>query len=150
MRKIVNKHTSMQILEQVKRNSVAIISLVVALSSLGYNTWRNEATENNRNIRTASFEVLKSLGELQIIADHAHYEKDQIQGNPITGWGRVLLIRDLCHVISDPAAQSATALHKTWGNNWSTLGKQPGSIEAITKQIDAVRQDVLAALETLD
>ena len=137
-------------LEQIKRNSVAIISLVIALSSLSYNTWRNELTENNRNIRTASFEVLKSLGELQVIADHAHYEKDRVQGNPITGWGRVLLIRDLCHVISEPAAQSANELHKTWGNSWSALGKQPNSIKAITKWIDKVRQDVLAALETLD
>jgi len=35
-------------LEQVRRNSVALISLVVAVTSLSYNTWRNEATEHNR------------------------------------------------------------------------------------------------------
>jgi len=28
--------------EQIRRNSVALISLAVAVSSLGYNTWRNE------------------------------------------------------------------------------------------------------------
>ena len=139
----------MQLIEQIKRNSVAIISLVVALSSLGYNTWRNELTEDNRNIRTASFEVLKALGELQTIADHAHYEKDQIQGNPILGWGRALLIRDLCGVISAPASSSAIGLHKNWGEQWSNLGKQADSIDTITQAIDKVRQDVLQALASL-
>lgn len=140
----------MQILDQIRRNSVAIISLVVALSSLGYNTYRNEATENNRNIRTASFEVLKALGELQIIADHAHYEMDAVQGSSITGWGRVLLIRDLCRVISETTTDSSLELHKVWGNNWSGLGEQSDSIKAVTGQIDRVREDVLTALAALD
>ena len=48
------------VFEQLRRNAVALISLVVALSSLGYNTWRNEQTEANRNERQAAFEVLLS------------------------------------------------------------------------------------------
>ena len=36
-----------RITEQIRRNTVAIISLIVALSSLGYNTYRNELTEAN-------------------------------------------------------------------------------------------------------
>ena len=51
------------ILEQLRRNTVALISLVVAISSLSYNTWRNEATEENRNLRVAAFEILLKLGE---------------------------------------------------------------------------------------
>ena len=42
--------------QQLRANAVALISLVVALSSLGYNTWRNEQTEENRSIRVAGFE----------------------------------------------------------------------------------------------
>ena len=42
---------------QLRNNAVALISLAVALSSLAYNTWRNERTEHNRNVRTATFEV---------------------------------------------------------------------------------------------
>ncbi|MCG8509145.1 MAG: aldehyde ferredoxin oxidoreductase C-terminal domain-containing protein, partial [Rhodospirillales bacterium] len=34
---------------------LAVISLVVALTALGTNTWRNELTEYNRNIRHAGF-----------------------------------------------------------------------------------------------
>lgn len=33
--------------EQLRRNTVAPISLVVAVTSLGYNTWRNEHSEFN-------------------------------------------------------------------------------------------------------
>lgn len=48
--------------QQVRRNLVAIISLVLALLSLSYNTWRNEVTEYNRNIRQAGLEILVTLG----------------------------------------------------------------------------------------
>ena len=37
------------IVEQLRRNTVALISIVIAVSSLSYNTWRNEKTEYNRN-----------------------------------------------------------------------------------------------------
>ena len=67
------KHDEYSIIEQIRRNLLAIISLTVAISALGYNTWRNETTEENRNIRLASFEILVQLGKLQIITDHAHY-----------------------------------------------------------------------------
>jgi hypothetical protein len=45
-------------LEQILGNALAVISLCVALSALGYNTWRNELTEHKRNIRQAGFEML--------------------------------------------------------------------------------------------
>lgn len=53
--------------EQLRDNMVALISLVIALSALGYNTWRNELTERNRNIRDAGFELLAEIGSLQQI-----------------------------------------------------------------------------------
>ena len=44
---------------QLRDNAVALISLVVALGSLGYNTWRNERTEHNRNVRKFQIEYFK-------------------------------------------------------------------------------------------
>jgi len=44
--------------EQPRRNAVALISLAVAVSSLNDNTWRNESTEDNRNLRVAAYEIL--------------------------------------------------------------------------------------------
>ena len=43
----------------------AILSLVFAVIGFSYNAWRLEATEDNSNIRTASFEVLGELAELE-------------------------------------------------------------------------------------
>lgn len=68
------KDAKNSILEQLRRNTVALISLVVAISSLSYNTWRNEATEENRNLRVAAFEILLKLGELQQVVFHSHYD----------------------------------------------------------------------------
>ena len=44
--------------DQLQRNLVAVISLLIAVSSLHYNTWRNEKTGYNRDQRLASLEVL--------------------------------------------------------------------------------------------
>ena len=46
-------------ISQLRRNLVALISLTIAISSLGYNTWRNEHSEDNRNKRFAAFEIVK-------------------------------------------------------------------------------------------
>ncbi|MEM7054531.1 MAG: hypothetical protein AAF446_08275, partial [Pseudomonadota bacterium] len=50
--------------QQIRRHSVALISLVLAATSLAYNTWRNETSEQHRNWRQASFQVLIEAGEL--------------------------------------------------------------------------------------
>ena len=44
--------------EQLRRNTVALISLAVAITSLAYNSWRNEVSEGNRNSRTVGIEML--------------------------------------------------------------------------------------------
>lgn len=140
----------MGFLDQLKRHSVALISLVVAISSLAYNTWRNEQTESNRNVRVAAFEVLQALGELQIIADHAHYDRNLDTGNPITGWGRVALIRDLSTLVSPATDTAAQALHATWEADWELLGNDERGIEAITGAIGKTRDQVLLSLSHLD
>ena len=78
--------------EQVRRNLVALISLVVAISSLSYNTWRNEQSEYNRTQRLVSLEVLMRLGDLQQLVYHHHWDKDfENRGNLRTGWTIVLV-----------------------------------------------------------
>ncbi|PKM06269.1 MAG: hypothetical protein CVV17_02395 [Gammaproteobacteria bacterium HGW-Gammaproteobacteria-7] len=93
--------------QQVRNNLVAIISMIVAVSSLLYSAWRHEVTEDQRTVRQAGFEILRNLGELQTIADHAHYTGDSTQGHPVTGWGRVLMIRDLSRLMPQPAQKHA-------------------------------------------
>ncbi len=62
--------------QQLRNNAVALISLAVALTSLAYNTWRNERTEHNRNVRTATFEILTKLAELERVVFLAQYDHD--------------------------------------------------------------------------
>ncbi len=129
----------MQFLNQVRKNSLSIISLVIALSALSYNTYRNELTEMNRNIRSAGFEVLKELNQLQLLIDYSHYDKNVAYGNPIHGWAYVSYIQDMSQLVSENALIDANALRLTWKNNWMLLKEQKSSNNKITHKIDKLR-----------
>ena len=139
------------ILEQLRRNAVALISIVIAVSSLSYNTWRNEKTEDNRNQRFAAFEILMKLSELQQVVFHSHYDKDRTdKGNPRTGWAYVLNIRDLSRVLIQPLPSTADELVEIWSENWNGLGKKQKNADLIMDGIDKVRSETLVLLESLD
>ena len=138
--------------EQVGRHSVALISLAVALSSLAYNTWRNEQTEANRNVRVAGIELLLKLGELDRIVFFSHYERDAERGNPKSGWAFALTIRDLGALMNEPAIGSSRELVNVWDANFSGLGDL-GTDQAAVRISDAIertRGDVLSVLADLD
>jgi hypothetical protein len=137
--------------EQVRNNAVALISLVVALSSLGYNTWRNERTEHNRNIRTAAFEILTKLAEFERVVFLAQYDRDtRGGGNPRTGWTYVIVIRDLSDVVPERVPTQAANLQKVWGENWEGLGKDDETaVNRIDDAITKLRQTTLATLRSL-
>ena len=137
--------------EQVRRNSVALISLFVAVSGLSYNTWRNERSEYNRNQRVSSFEVLLKLGELQQLVFHNHYDRDsENKGNPRTGWALVLTVQDLSTILVSPVPDSSKELVAVWGDHWSQLGDSQDSADAILSSIEKLRADTLALLGDLD
>jgi hypothetical protein len=136
--------------QQLRENAVALISLVIALSSLGYNTWRNERTEHNRNIRTATFEVLTKLAELQRVVFLAQYDRDMSAGSPRTGWTYVLVIRDLAGVTPAPIPERAAQLQKVWGENWEGLGTDDETaVNRIDDAISRLREASLATLKSL-
>ena len=135
---------------QISRHSVALISLIIALSSLAYNTWRNEQTEENRNVRTAGIELLLKLGELDRVVFYSHYDQDRARGNPRSGWAYALTIRDLASLMHEPTISSSTALIGTWRENWSGLGSDDLAAGRISDSIDRTRIDVLAVLANLD
>ncbi|MGB5538870.1 MAG: hypothetical protein WBO37_02130 [Gammaproteobacteria bacterium] len=138
------------VFEQLRRNAVALISLVVALSSLGYNTWRNEQTEANRNQRQAAFEVLLKLGELQQVVFHSHYDRDADKGNPRTGWAYILTVRDLSQVTGAPMSGMADELVATWSAHWQELGSDQSGADSIMSGIDQARETTLKVLKSLD
>jgi hypothetical protein len=136
--------------QQLRSNTVALISLVVALSSLGYNTWRNERTEHNRNIRTATFEILTKLAELERVVFLAQYDHDAASGSPRTGWTYVLVIRDLAAIAPPPVATRSAELQQAWAQNWEGLGKSDEvAVNRIDDAIGGLREASLATLKTL-
>ena len=137
-------------LDQVRRNSVALISLVVAITSLSYNTWRNEATEHNRNLRFAAFEILLKLGELQQVVFHVHYDKDFDRGNPRIGWAYVLTINDLAQVLPNAVQDSTRELLQAWSENWQGLSASKDSLDPVMRALDAARDQTLVLLHSLE
>lgn len=151
--------------QQVYRHRLALISLVVALISLGYNTWRNEATEAHRNTRAAAFTILLELGELQQITSYRHYFYSRINdserpvdedGDWVRGWGKVLLIEDLSSLMPPEVTQAATQLRADWQQHAARLELGPGddagkdAERRIQASIETTRTAVLATLESLD
>ena len=136
--------------EQLRNNTVALISLVVAVGSLGYNTWRNERTEHNRNVRTATFELLTKLAELERVVYLAQYDHDASGGNPRIGWTYVLVIRDLAAVVPPPVPAKAAELQRVWGENWEGLGRDnESSVNRIDDAIGDLRGTSLGMLRAL-
>ncbi len=137
--------------EQLQRNTVALISLVIAVTSLGYNTWRNEASEYNRNQRLVSIEVLRNLGQLQQVVFHRHYDMDESdKGNARTGWAIVLTITDLATVLEEPLPAAAEDLRAVWDDDWQKLGSDQLGSDRIIAAVEALRKDVHALLKNLD
>ena len=132
---------------QLRSNAVALISLTVAISSLAYNTWRNERTEHNRNVRTAAFEVLMRAGDLERVTFLAQYDRDRNGGSPRNGWTDVLAIRDLSALVPGAVPGRATELLRVWGDNWEGLGKDDE--QAVNRIDDAIGKLREAALGTL-
>ena len=137
--------------KQIRRNAVALISLVVALSALGYNTWRNEKSEENRNHRQAAFEILLKLNQLQQVVFHRRYDNDDTdKGNPRVGWTIVLTIRDLSQLLDPPLPGMAGGLQAVWSDNWEDLGDDQASVDAVLENVDGMRDETLRLLLSLE
>lgn len=136
--------------EQLRRHSVALISLVVALTSLAYNTWRNERTEDNRNVRSAGIELLLALGELEQAVFLLSYGNEAERDDPREAWAHVLTARDLVTLTGEPAQSAVGALLSTWEADWQDLGDDRDAKDRMSKAIDRARASTLQVLATLD
>ena len=142
---------STKLIDQIRRNQVALISLVVAIISLSYNTWRNEASEENRTQRLVSIEILLKIGELEELVLYSYYDPGvSAKANPRTGWALVLTIEDLAQILEPPFPAAAKELKNTWQERWSTLADNVESKNAIRASINDLRQDALTLLRMLD
>jgi hypothetical protein len=135
---------------QVRNNSLALISLLVALTSVSYGTWRDERTEYNRNIRAATFEMLSKLSDFERTVFLAHYDHDTANGNPRIGWTDVIVIHDLATVAPAPLESKAATLRDAWRDNWEHLGSEDEtSVDHIEAAVEDLRQATLGILRGL-
>ncbi len=142
--------TSARLVEGLRRHVVALISLFVALTGLGYNTWRNETTEAHRNIRQAAFVMLEQLGELQQVVDQRFYAGKSNDVNRIQGWGKITLVRDMSMLISATTSQQASRLYGVWTDQLERMDAgDPEAERQISRAIMATREQVLRDLEAL-
>ena len=142
---------STKFIDQLRRNRVALISLVVAIISLSYNTWRNEASEDNRTQRLVSIEILLKLADLQQVVWHNHYDGDtENKGNLRTGWAIVLTIKDIATILDSPMPESAELLWQIWDDNSPKLGESTAAKDNIIAAIEKCRADTLIVLQALD
>ena len=130
---------------------VALISLAVAVTGLGYNTWRNEVSEHNRNQRLVSIELLLMLGDLQQLTLDNHYGMDTDRAaTSRKAWAKVLSIRDLAQISEGAVPESAMALYDIWGSDYDELGESAGAKDRIVSALDEVRSDAHDVLKSLD
>ncbi|GAA4355854.1 hypothetical protein [Kangiella marina] len=145
--------------QQLSNNLIAIVSLLVAVAALTYNTWRSSTTEVNRNYRNASFQLIIQLAELQSITNELHFNaptnNDQtwqryFDKSLIEGWGHIALIEDLSPLLSDDFTQEAQHLKDTWQQYHRQLGTKPSAEQNITSHIQSMRTMTREFISTLD
>ena len=127
----------------------AVLSFIVAIVGFSYNTWRLEVSEDNSNIRTASFSVLTLLAEFEQNIFAAHYDQDKVAGSPRVGWVKVGLIADMSSLISEEVEQESTALKSLWSEQWSNVSQEQVAVDKLTMQIDRVRDGIKMELKDL-
>lgn len=133
----------------VQANLLAIISLLIALASLSYNTWRNDATEQNRNQRAAGFALLQELAALQLLVDHLTYSDDHQKADAIAGWTRVVFIGDLAQLTSPRVTDGARDLRTRWSAEVGRLESSEEANKTMSRSIEGLRQETLNALSAL-
>jgi len=127
-----------------------IFSVLFALIGFSYNVWRMEVSEENSNIRTACFEILKELSALEQLIYAAHYDGNLSEGSPRKGWVKVGLIADLSVLTAGAVEMEAATLKKVWSTHWDKMANNKESVDLIVSAIDAVRSEIKLVLISLD
>jgi len=158
---------------QVSNHSVALISLVLAIVSLGYNTWRNETTELQRNWRQASFQVMVEAGRLNEVVLYRRYFQDRgarggdaasPSAHPIdavenartwvAGWGSVATIRDLTSLMPAPLPERGRVMFTTWQEQAGALDSTDPELrerasKALLDEIEKMRHALVTLIDRL-
>ncbi|BAJ01243.1 hypothetical protein [Shewanella violacea] len=128
----------------------AVFSMVFALVGFSYNVWRMEVSEYNSTMRSASFELLLQLSELEGIIYAAYYDNDPLAGNPRKGWIKVNLIADLSMITEAQLQQATQQLKQAWQLHWDSIDDDETSVNEVIARIDDTREQVRLLLLKLE
>jgi len=134
---------------QLRDNGVALLSLVVALSSFSYTAWRTERSEANRTTRQGAFQLLVAIGQLQEVVYRAHYDHDVDRGSPRSGWVYVQTINDFSAALSMSVPSCGPTLLDSWREHWEGLGIRDEDAVTIDDALGTCRGAVVDRLRTL-
>ncbi|WP_299768257.1 hypothetical protein [uncultured Pseudoteredinibacter sp.] len=126
-----------------------VLSVFSACISFAYNAWRLEISEDNSTARTAAFQVLLKLSELEQGMYSLHYDQQEIW-SPRHGWVAVALVKDLSLLIGDDAKHKADTLHQTWTAQWEQIEQNEAAVSAIVGKIDKLREAITLRLASLE
>ncbi|MCO7190669.1 MULTISPECIES: hypothetical protein [unclassified Pseudoalteromonas] len=141
----------MKLSEKIRLYQLSLIaSMLFAFVGFAYNAWRLEVSEQNNNIRTACFEMLKELAQLEQLIYVAHYDQNKTEGSPRKGWISVGLINDFSYLTNGDLQQSARTLKTTWNNNWQNIYASTQAVDLVVKDIDSVRSEIKLLLNDLE
>jgi len=106
---------------QLQQNLLALISLIIAIVALSYNSWRNEQSEDNRNFRSAGFEIMRESAKLQLLIDTVTYADKTHHKELIKGWVSINFVVSLSELMTPQINNKAIELKQVWTDNWSSL-----------------------------
>ncbi len=127
----------------------SVFGVVFAVLGFSYNAWRLELTEDNSNIRTAAFEMLLQLSELEQVIYAAHYDQNKIEGSPRKGWVKIGLVVDLSVLISPQVKDQSLQLKTLWNDSWQYIESDETLVRQLIEKIDVVRNSIKTELGNL-
>lgn len=139
------------LIQRMRSESLAVVGLVVALIALGYNTWRNELSEQNTTVRIAGIEMLLKVGELQSTVYLVAFEKDMEPKVRRQGETLVSTLRDLSMFMPETVQDQSGNLIQTWRANWNALDNEDQeSVALIDSAINDLRLQIVKEVRRLE
>ncbi len=130
-------------------NVISVFSLLTIFSAFVFTAWRSEISEKNQNLRVAGIEILKNLGQLQVVVNYAYFQSDNMLGNPFLGWGYIALASDLSQLMPEPVPKTIQKLVAVWGEEANNLKTSEEAANRVSMQVDASRKEVLKSIRSL-
>jgi len=139
------------ITQQFKQNSIAIVSLFIAVIGLTLNVLYMEHRELNSNLRTASFQLLIEISEFEKVTFQLQYDGKSEDYNARTGWVKVRLIKGLSKLTNPDISKNAETLFNSWQNHWDSLGENnSNAFNDITQKTNHLRESIIHLITQLD